>query len=92
MELTYRNSFFRDLDNIGSREPSRQIEKLIQQIGKADSISSIHRIKQLKRSKEYEYKIELHVQTKIYWILCDVYNKRIEFIRIKSEVWCKNNL
>ena len=92
MELIYRNSFFRDLDSIGSREPSREIEKLIPKISKAYSVSTIPGMKQLKRSKEYEYKIELYVQTKIYWILCDIYDNRIEFIRIKSEVWCKNNL
>ena len=92
MELIYRNSFFRDLDNIGSREPSYEIEELIPKISKAHSISAIPGMKQLKRSKAYEYKIELHVQTKIYWILCDVYDNRIEFIRMKSESWCKNNL
>jgi len=92
VELTYKNSFFRDLDSIGSREPSREIEVLIHKIHKVHSVSSIPGMKQLKRSKEYEYKIELHVQTKIYWILCDVKDNKIEFIRIKSEAWCKNNL
>jgi hypothetical protein len=32
------------------------------------------------------------VRTKTYWILADIKGKRLEFIRIKSEVWCKVNL
>ncbi|MEK6615087.1 MAG: hypothetical protein AABZ32_03095 [Bacteroidota bacterium] len=52
MELTFNNSFFRDLDSIGSREPSREIEFLIHKIDKANSVSSVPRMKQLKLTKE----------------------------------------
>jgi hypothetical protein len=92
VELTFRNSFFRDLDNINSKGPNREIEKLIPKVISADSVFGIPRMKQLKHSKQFEYKIELRVQTKIYWILCDVHNDKVEFIRIKSETWCKKNI
>lgn|GEM_PF-1398031 len=92
MELTFRNSFFRDFDQIDSIAPGREIEKLIHKISEASSVSSIPRMKQLKHTRQFQYKIELKVQTKVYWILCDVYANRIEFIRIKSETWCKANL
>ena len=92
MELLFKNSFFRDLDGIGSKAPAKELEKLLQKISAAQSVSSVPRLKHLKRSKQFECKIELPVQTKVYWILCDVYGNKIEFIRIKSETWCKNNL
>jgi hypothetical protein len=92
VELIFKNSFFRDLDNIGSRAPKKEIEKLILKISPARTISTIPGIKQLHRTKQFEYKIELKVQTKVYWILCDVYSDKIELIRIKSETWCKDNL
>ena len=92
MELIFKNSFFRDLDNIGSRAPNKEIEKLLLKISKAETLSSIPGLKQLRHTKQFEYKIELKVQTKVYWILCDAYSDRIELIRIKSETWCKANL
>jgi len=92
VELAFRNSFYRDLDNIGSRAPSKEIEKLLLKIPSANILSDIPRLKQLKRTNQYSCKIELKVQTKIYWILCDYYSDTIEFIRIKSEAWCKANL
>lgn len=92
MELIFKNSFFRDLDKISNRELGRELEKLIHKITQARSSTSIPRIKHLRRSKEYEFKIELPVQTKIYWVLCDTIGNKITFIRIKSEAWCKNNL
>jgi len=92
VELKYRNSFFRDLDNISNRELSRNLENLIIKIQEAHTIGSIPRLKKLKRTKAFEYKIELQVQTKVYWILADVYSEQLEFVRIKSEAWCKKNL
>lgn len=92
MELRYRNSFYRDLDKIANRELRREIEKLILRISHAHVVSSIPRMKQLRNCNIYEYKIELRVQTKKYWILCDVHSTRIIFTRIKSESWCKANL
>lgn len=92
MELAFRNSFFRDLDNIGSRAPNKEIENLFLIISKAQILSSIPGIKKLRHTKQFDYKIELKVQTKVYWILCDLYANKIELIRIKSETWCKANL
>lgn len=92
MELRFRNSFFRDLNSVGSRETSRAIQLLINKIAKAKSPSSVPGMKRLKHTTRFEYKIELKVQRKIYWILCDSQSDTIEFIRIKSEVWCKKQL
>jgi len=91
VELKFKKSFIRDIDDIASSEPHKAIENLSQDIKKAHSISQIQRIKLLRQSK-YEYKIELRVQTKIYWILCDVKGDTVLFLRIKSEAWCKKNL
>ena len=91
MELLFRNSFYRDWDELGSRNLNRAIQEISVRIKKIDTISQIPRMKQLRRS-DYEYKIELRVQTKIYWILCDVSGNKIIFIRIKSETWCKKNI
>lgn len=92
MELRFRNSFFRDLDNISNRGLNRSLATLIERIEKSESSVNIPRLKKLKRTKAFEYKIELSVQSKVYWILADVYASHIEFIRIKSEAWCKANL
>jgi hypothetical protein len=92
MELRYRNSFFRDLDNISNRALGRTIENLIQKIEIADSPIGVPRLKRLKWTREYECKIELQVQTKTYWILADIHGKQLQFVRIKSEAWCKANL
>jgi hypothetical protein len=92
VELAFRNSFYQDFDNIGSRAPNKEIEGLFLKISRAQTLSSIPGIKQLRHTKRFQYKIELKVQTKVYWILCDAYSDRIELIRIKSETWCKANL
>lgn len=91
MVLKFEKSFIRDLDDIGSREPNRAVNVLVRKIKESQSIHQIQRIKQLRQSR-YEYKIELRVQSKIYWILCDVKGNTILFLRIKSEIWCKKNL
>jgi hypothetical protein len=92
MELKFRNSFFRDLDNIKSQNLKTAIQKLLVKAQTASSPASISGMKQLKRTKAFEYKIELKVHTKVYWILCDIQKERIVFIRIKSEAWCKRQL
>lgn len=92
MELIFKNSFYRDLDSIGSRAPNKEIEKLLLKILQAQTLPSIPGIKKLRPTKQFEYKIELKVQTKVYWILCDAYFDKIELVRIKSETWCKANL
>jgi hypothetical protein len=91
VELKFKKSFIRDIDDIGSKEPTRAIEELIRKIKEAKSIYQIQRAKALRQSK-YEYKIELRVQSKIYWILCDIRGNIVLFLRIKSESWCKKNL
>ncbi len=92
MELAYRNSFFRDLDNISNRGLNNSIESLIKKIGKCTTVDGIPRLKKLKRTRAFEFKIELLVQTKSYWILADIHGKHLVFVRIKSEAWCKTNL
>ncbi len=91
MELITKKSFLRDWDNIGSKELNRSIEELSKNISQADSISEIQRAKHL-RSRRHGYKIEIRVQKKVYWIVCDVLGTKVRFVRIKSETWCKNNL
>lgn len=91
MELLIRNSFYRDWDNISSKELSNTIQVLLNSIKKAQDISQIPHLKKL-RKFELRYKIELKVQQKIYWIFCIVKVKRIEFVRIKSETFFKKNL
>ena len=91
MELLFRNSFYRDWDELRSKNLNKAIQEITHRIKRMDSISQIPRMKQLRRS-DYEYKIELRVQTKIYWILCDANGNKIIFTRIKSETWCKKNI
>lgn len=91
MELITKKTFLRDWDNIGSKDLNRAIEDLSKRISRAHSISEISRMKHL-RSRAHGYKIEIHVQAKVYWILCDVLNNKVRLVRIKSEVWCKKNI
>ncbi len=91
MELNIRNSFFHDWDNIGGKKLNREIANTSDKIKKAHSVSDIHRMKKL-ISYTHKYKIELRIQTKIYWILCEGFRNKIDFYRIKSEDWCKKNL
>ena len=92
MELQFRNSFFRDLNILKSRALKQSLQSLLQKIESAKSINTIQGIKLMRHTTQFEFKIELKVQTKIYWLLCDLYQDRIEFIRIKSETWCKKHL
>ena len=91
MDLNIRNSFFRDWDNIGSRELNREIESITHKVRKASSLSGINRMKKL-LGYAHKYKIEIRAHTKIYWILCEVFGNRIDFYRLKSEDWCKKNI
>ena len=91
MELTSHNSFYRDLDNTSNRELHHAIEHLSNKIRSAHSIVQIPGMKPL-RNHAYGYKIELKVQSKIYWILCEAFHNKLIFVRLKSEVWCKKNL
>ncbi len=92
MELSYKNSFFRDLDELKSKALKIALRKLIVTAASANSLTSIQGLKRLKRTSLFEYKIELKVQSKIYWVLCDATKDGIIFIRIKSEAWCKKQL
>ncbi len=91
MELITKNSFLRDWDNIGGKDLNQHIAELAKRINRAKSISEIQGIKQL-RSRRNSHKIEIRVQRKTYWIVCDILGSEIRFVRIKSETWCKNNL
>jgi len=91
VELEFKNSFFRDLDNIGSREPRKVVERLIFRINRASSISEVQGAKIL-RNHTHTYKIEFHVQSKTYWITCNVLKDKVMFLRIKSETWFKKNI
>ncbi len=92
MELLFKNSFFRDLSEYKSKLLKKALSELLGTISIAKSVSSISGLKRLKRTNAFECKIELKVQAKAYWILCDVTSDGIVFIRIKSEAWCKKHL
>ena len=91
MVLHIRNSFFRDWDNINSRELNSEIGIIASKVRGANGVSEVHRMKKLIGYSD-KYKIELRIHTKIYWILCLKFGNRIDFYRIKSEGWCKRNL
>jgi len=62
-------------------------------IDKISTGHSIHQIPRTKKLRDYVslYKIEIHVYSKIYWIICHVSGNKVPFLRIKSEEWCKRN-
>jgi hypothetical protein len=91
VELVTKKSFLRDWDNIGSKGLNKSIEDIAKRITKVNSVSQIPRMKRL-RNGAHLFKIEIRVQTKIYWIICDVLGNKVRFVRIKSETWCKKNL
>lgn len=94
MELVFRGSFFRDWDNITNRELSKAIEEKKNEIKAAKNLSQISYLKKL-RIRTSWYKIELRLnQRKIYWILCVIQppKGKIEFVRLKPEVYFKKTL
>jgi hypothetical protein len=91
VELITKKSFLRDWDNIGGKGLNNAIEDLAKRISKADSVSQIPRMKRL-RNGTHLFKIEIRVQSKIYWIVCDMPGNKVRFVRIKSETWRKKNL
>ena len=91
MDLHIRDSFFRDWENISNRLLDKEMEALAHKVRKAYSVSDVYRMKKLIGSAN-RYKIELRIQTKIYWVLCQKFGNRIDFYRIKSEDWCKKHL
>ena len=92
MELNFKNSFFRDLAEYKSKSLKKALGELISSVLSAKSTNNISGLKRLKRTKSFECKIELKVQSKIYWILCDTNAGGLVFVRIKSENWCKKYL
>ena len=90
MELLIRKSFYRDWDNINNKELGIAIENITGIVRKANNITQIPRIKKLIKF-EVRYKIEIQVQTKIYWIFCLVRGNKMEFVRVKSETYFKKN-
>jgi len=91
MELNFKGSFFRDLNNIGNKYLLIAVKEKIEEAKRAKSSAQISRLKQLKTRKRVWYKIEVRTKhnNKIYWILCVVRKNLIEFRRIKPEMYFK---
>jgi len=93
MELTYKGSFFRDLDKISNRYLLQAVKKKIKEIQSAKSPLQISSLKKFRSLYRIWYKIEIQTEqnNKIYWILCTIKNNAVEFRRIKTEQFFKNN-
>ena len=93
MELNYKGSFFRDLDNISNRYLMIAIKKKIQEIASAKSLAHVSYLKRFKAYTDTWYKIEIHPEhnDKVYWILCIIKNNVLELRRVKSETYFKKH-
>ena len=93
MELNYKSSFLRDLDNIGNKYLLVAVSKKIQEVKSANSPAQISRLKRFKAYTDTWYKIEIRSEhnNKIYWILCTIKNNLMELRRIKSESYFKKH-
>lgn len=91
MQVIIKGSFHRDWSNTGHRGLSRILQQKIVEVESAKSISQISHIKKL-RNYSSRYKIEIISGKKIYWALCIVRENKIEFVRLKTEVYFKKNL
>ena len=91
MQLVVKGSFYRDWSNIRHRELSNILRKKIDEVESARSISQISRLKKL-RNYSSRYKIEIIAGKKIYWVLYIVRENKVEFLRLKSEIYFKKNL
>lgn len=80
MELSYKGTFFRDLDNIDNRYVRFAVRKKIAEAGKAKNLNQIQNLKKL-RMYETRYRIEIKIsEYKIYWILCTIVANKIKFL------------
>lgn len=92
MELIYRGSFRRDYKKIKNRQLIIALKGKINEIKTAKNTSQISHLKKLRLRKNW-CKIEVNTKhRKIYWILCIISGKKIEFVRVKSESHFKKNL
>ena len=92
MELTFRGSFGRDYRSINDRLLIKALKDKILEVKKAKDILHVSRFKQLRKYRKLG-KIEVRTESnKIYWILCIASKNRVEFVRVKSEVYFKKNL
>ena len=93
MELSYKGSFFRDLDDINNRYLVLAIKEKINEIESVKKQEQISRLKQFRKRSKVWYKIEIHVKnnSKIYWMLCIIRKNNVELRRIKPESYFKKN-
>ena len=93
MELSFKGSFFRDLDVINNRYVATAIKEKITQIESAKKIAQISRLKQFRSRSKVWYKVEIVVKqnNKIYWMLCTIRNDAVVLRRIKPESYFKKN-
>jgi len=91
MQIVVKGSFYRDWSNIRNKELSKILREKIDEVESARNISQISRLKKL-RNYSSRYKIEIIAGKKIYWVLCILWENKIEFLRLKSETYFKKNL
>ena len=93
MELNFKGSFFRDLDNINNRYLLLVVKKKRDEIISAKSISQISHLKRFRVRSNAWHKIEITPEhsDKAYWILCTIRNDVVEFRRLKPEGYFKKN-
>ena len=93
MELVYKGSFFRDLDNINNRYLILAVKDKIHQIESAKTPLQISQLKQFRARSKVWYKIEITVNhnNKIYWMLCVIRKNIVELRRIKPEIYFKKH-
>lgn len=93
MELRYRGTFFRDLDNIKNQYVLLAVKNKITEIKIAKSITQISRLKQFRERKRIWYKMEIRPAygKKIYWFLCIIEKNSVELRRIKPETFFKKH-
>ncbi len=91
MQIVIKGSFYRDWKRIQNKHLSKVLRKKIDEVERARSISQIAHLKKL-RNYSSRYKIEIVSGNKIYWTLCIVFGNKIEFLRLKSEIYFKKYL
>ena len=91
MHLDIKGSFYRDWKEMSNRELSKRLREKIDKVESAAGISNITHLKKLRKFSS-RYRVEISVGKKIYWILCIVWENKIEFVRLKSETYFKREL
>lgn len=93
MELTFKGSFFRDLDDFKNKYLALAVKEKIKEIESAKKLSQISHLKQFRSRSKVWYKIEISVKQnrKIYWMLCTVRKNFVVLRRIKPETFFKKN-